>query len=41
MSKQSALRDKLERSTDVFILTAVIFAVAGATPFVMAVTMGD
>ena len=39
--EKAALQNKLERSTDVFILTAVFFAIAGATPFVMAVTMGD
>ena len=41
MLERTADRQKLERSVDVFILTAVVFAIAGAVPFVMAVTMGD
>ncbi len=32
---------RLETALDVILLTAIVFAIAGATAFVMAVTMGD
>jgi methane/ammonia monooxygenase subunit A len=41
VDKKAALTERLEKTTDVFLLTAIVFAIAGATPFVMAVTMGD
>lgn len=38
---KAALARRLEKSVDTFLLSAIIFALAGATAFVMAVTMGD
>ena len=38
---QDADRLKIEKQVDIAIFLAVLFAVAGATSFVMAVTMGD
>ena len=38
---KDSLATRLEKHVDTFLLTAVVFALAGATAFVMAVTMGD
>jgi len=38
---KAALKERLEKHTDTFLLTVLVFAIAGAVPFVMAVTMGD
>ena len=43
-TKNSAVRSlatRIETRVDIFLLTAIVFAIAGATTFVMAVTMGD
>ncbi|MEM7540769.1 MAG: methane monooxygenase/ammonia monooxygenase subunit A [Pseudomonadota bacterium] len=38
---QSAIAKRLETQIDIILITAIVFAIAGATAFVMAVTMGD
>jgi methane/ammonia monooxygenase subunit A len=39
--KINTLAKRLETRVDIFLITAIVFAIAGATTFVMAVTMGD